>query len=97
MALSLCNRHIRLLDIVHSEAKLYLVFEFLDMDLKKYMDKVEKVGEGEGMGPDIVKVRGSATQRQTARTVRHRFCTTTLQPSTDLPFICMYHRNSRTR
>lgn len=46
----------RLLDIVHSEAKLYLVFEFLDMDLKKYMDKVEKVGDGEGMGPDIVKV-----------------------------------------
>ncbi|CAD6566780.1 MAG: Cyclin-dependent kinase catalytic subunit [Cyphobasidiales sp. Tagirdzhanova-0007] len=46
---------VRLLDIVHSEAKLYLVFEFLDMDLKKYMDKVEKVGDGEGMGPDIVK------------------------------------------
>jgi cyclin-dependent kinase len=46
----------RLLDIVHAEAKLYLVFEFLDMDLKKYMDKVEKVGDGEGMGPDIVKV-----------------------------------------
>ncbi|KAK9895681.1 Pkinase-domain-containing protein [Cystobasidium minutum MCA 4210] len=46
---------IKLLDIVHSEAKLYLVFEFLDMDLKKYMDKVEKVGDGEGLGPDIVK------------------------------------------
>lgn len=26
------------------------------MDLKKYMDKVEKVGDGEGLGPDIVKV-----------------------------------------
>lgn len=48
----------RLLDIVHSEAKLYLVFEFLDLDLKKYMDKVEKTGSGEGMGPEIVKVRG---------------------------------------
>lgn len=46
---------VRLLDIVHSEAKLYLVFEFLDLDLKKYMDKVEKVGDGEGLGPDIVK------------------------------------------
>lgn len=46
----------RLLDIVHQEAKLYLVFEFLDMDLKRYMDKVEKVGTGEGLGPDIVKV-----------------------------------------
>jgi hypothetical protein len=27
------------------------------MDLKKYMDKVEKVGDGEGLGPDIVRVR----------------------------------------
>lgn len=43
----------RLFDIVHSDTKLYLVFEFLDMDLKRYMDKV---GDGEGMGPDIVKV-----------------------------------------
>ncbi|KAK4053233.1 Cyclin-dependent kinase catalytic subunit [Microbotryomycetes sp. JL221] len=43
---------VRLLDIVHSETKLFLVFEFLDMDLKRYMDKV---GDGEGMGPDIVK------------------------------------------
>lgn len=44
----------RLLDIVHSEAKLYLVFEFLDMDLKKYMDTI---GENEGLGLDMVKVR----------------------------------------
>lgn len=43
----------RLLDIVHSDTKLYLVFEYLDLDLKRYMDKV---GDGEGMGPDIVKV-----------------------------------------
>ena len=45
------------METVLPEGKLYLVFEFLDMDLKKYMDKVEKVGDGEGMGPDIVKVR----------------------------------------
>ena len=38
---------------MHSDTKLYLVFEFLDMDLKRYMDKV---GDGDGMGPDIVKV-----------------------------------------
>lgn len=44
----------RLLDIVHSEAKLYLVFEFLDMDLKKYMDTI---GEKDGLGPDMVKVK----------------------------------------
>lgn len=45
---------VRLFDICHSDTKLYLVFEFLDMDLKRYMDKV---GDGDGMGPDIVKVR----------------------------------------
>jgi hypothetical protein len=44
----------RLLDIVHSEAKLYLVFEFLDMDLKKYMDTI---GSEDGLGPALVKVR----------------------------------------
>ncbi|KAK4704995.1 hypothetical protein P7C70_g1206, partial [Phenoliferia sp. Uapishka_3] len=43
---------IRLLDIVHNDTKLYLVFEFLDMDLKRYMDKV---GDGEGLGADIVQ------------------------------------------
>jgi hypothetical protein len=48
----------RLLDIVHSDTKLYLVFEFLDMDLKRYMDKV---GDGDGMGPDIVKVSTDQT------------------------------------
>lgn len=31
-------RPARLLDVVHSEKKLYLVFEFLSQDLKKYMD-----------------------------------------------------------
>ncbi|EJD48954.1 Pkinase-domain-containing protein [Auricularia subglabra TFB-10046 SS5] len=29
---------VQLLDIVHQDQKLYLVFEFLDMDLKRYMD-----------------------------------------------------------
>lgn len=29
---------VRLLDIVHAEQKLYLVFEFLDVDLKRYME-----------------------------------------------------------
>ena len=43
----------RLLDIVHSDAKLYLVMEFLDMDLKKYMDSI---GDKEGLGPTMVKV-----------------------------------------
>ncbi|KAI5478638.1 hypothetical protein MNV49_004780 [Pseudohyphozyma bogoriensis] len=43
---------VRLFDIVHNDTKLYLVFEFLDMDLKRYMDKV---GDGEGLGPEIVQ------------------------------------------
>lgn len=34
--------------------------EFLDSDLKRYMDKV---GDGDGMGPDIVKVRVRADSR----------------------------------
>ncbi|KAJ1821996.1 Cyclin-dependent kinase catalytic subunit [Coemansia sp. RSA 2675] len=42
---------VRLLDIVYSAAKLYLVFEFLDLDLKKYMDTV---GPG-GLTPDQIK------------------------------------------
>lgn len=32
---------VRLLDVVHRDAKLYLVFEFLDLDLKRYMDHVK--------------------------------------------------------
>ncbi|KAJ3027188.1 UNVERIFIED_CONTAM: Cyclin-dependent kinase catalytic subunit [Siphonaria sp. JEL0065] len=32
---------VNLLDIVHNDAKLYLIFEFLDLDLKKYMDSIK--------------------------------------------------------
>ncbi|KAF9097115.1 Cyclin-dependent kinase 3 [Mortierella sp. GBA35] len=32
------NHVVELLDIVHEESKLFLVFEFLELDLKKYMD-----------------------------------------------------------
>jgi len=62
---------VRLLNIVHADGhKLYLVFEFLDLDLKKYMESlpVSQGGFGKalpdgtgahlqtlGMGPDIVK------------------------------------------
>jgi len=35
-----------LLDVVHSDKKLYLVFEFLDLDLKKYMDMLPSGGGG---------------------------------------------------
>ena len=45
----------RLLNIVHSDTKLYLVFEFLDMDLKRYMDTVTK--QKQMLNPVTVKVR----------------------------------------
>ena len=45
----------RLLDIVHAESKLYLVFEFLDLDLKKYMDKLPEDGPGSMLEPELVK------------------------------------------
>ncbi|KAF9155247.1 Cyclin-dependent kinase 3 [Linnemannia schmuckeri] len=32
------NHVVQLLDVVHEESKLFLVFEFLELDLKKYMD-----------------------------------------------------------
>ncbi|KAL5010336.1 hypothetical protein ScPMuIL_012641 [Solemya velum] len=35
---------VRLLDVVHSEKKLYLVFEYLNQDLKKYMDCAPAAG-----------------------------------------------------
>lgn len=44
---------VALYDIVHSNSnKIYLVFEYLDMDLKRYM---ESIPEGEGLESDMVK------------------------------------------
>lgn len=42
----------RLLDVVHNDNKLYLVFEFLDLDLKRYMESVKQ----DGFSPSHVKV-----------------------------------------
>ena len=44
----ICVFH-RLLDIIHSDTKLYLIFEFLDLDLKKYMDSTAPVGLSAGL------------------------------------------------
>ncbi len=44
----------RLLDIVHADQKLYLVFEFLEGDLKRYMENGNKAGRP--ITPAIVKV-----------------------------------------
>ncbi|RSH84361.1 Cyclin-dependent kinase catalytic subunit [Apiotrichum porosum] len=43
---------VKLLDIVHQDAKLYLVFEFLDLDLKRYMDSLP---DKEALPPNLVK------------------------------------------
>ncbi len=43
---------VRLQDIVHNDVKLYLIFEFLDLDLKKYMDTTGPVG----LAPELIKV-----------------------------------------
>lgn len=44
----------RLQDVVHSEKRLYLVFEYLDLDLKKHMDSCPEFSKD----PRLVKVRG---------------------------------------
>lgn len=46
----------RLLDIIHDENRLYLVFEFLDLDLKRYMDTVPTTTNA-GLPLEQVKVR----------------------------------------
>lgn len=51
---------VKLMDIVHADAKLYLVFEFLDLDLKRYMDTVKRET---GFGPEHVRVRWSGKSR----------------------------------
>lgn len=43
---------VRLLDVVHAGKKLYLVFEFLMQDLKKYLDSVREM-----LPQSLVKVR----------------------------------------
>ncbi|GJJ07810.1 hypothetical protein Clacol_002015 [Clathrus columnatus] len=45
---------VRLLDIVHADQKLYLVFEFLDMDLKRFLDSGNQ--NGRPITPETVKV-----------------------------------------
>ncbi|KAI0697976.1 Pkinase-domain-containing protein [Cytidiella melzeri] len=44
---------VRLLDIVHADQKLYLVFEFLDVDLKRYMENGNR--SGNPISLDLVK------------------------------------------
>jgi len=41
---------VRLIEVIHAEAKLYLVFEFLEQDLKKFMDS-----QSEGIDKMLIK------------------------------------------
>lgn len=43
----------RLLDVLMQESRLYLIFEFLSMDLKKYLDSIPS---GQYMDSMLVKV-----------------------------------------
>lgn len=69
---------VSLYNIVHSDShKLYLVFEFLDMDLKKYM---EAIPAGEGLGADMVKRFMSQLVRGTMYCHAHRILHRDLKP-----------------
>jgi hypothetical protein len=48
----------RLLDIVHADQKLYLVFEFLDVDLKRYMEAGNS--QGQPLSLELCQVRSSS-------------------------------------
>ena len=54
----------RLLDVVHDEQKLYMVFEYLDMDLKKYMDDYAANNPGAPDGLPLKEVRVSLFYRR---------------------------------
>ncbi|KVH91368.1 Protein kinase, catalytic domain-containing protein, partial [Cynara cardunculus var. scolymus] len=43
---------VRLHDVVHNDKRLYLVFEYLDLDLKKHMDSCPELSKD----PRLVKV-----------------------------------------
>ncbi len=47
----------RLKDVEHADGRLYLVFEWVDKDLKKYMDSIPG-----GMSMPLVKVRRPASR-----------------------------------
>lgn len=69
---------VRLYDIIHSDShKLYLVFEFLDLDLKKYM---ESIPQGVGLGADMIKKFLMQLVKGTAYCHGHRILHRDLKP-----------------
>jgi len=45
---------LRLRDVILTDARLYLIFEYLAMDLKKYLDCL---GENEDMDASLIRVK----------------------------------------
>lgn len=69
---------VELLNIVHSDNhKLYLVFEFLDLDLKKYM---EAIPQNVGLGADMIKRFMSQLVQGTNYLHAHRILHRDLKP-----------------
>ncbi|ANB15444.1 cyclin-dependent serine/threonine-protein kinase CDC28 [Sugiyamaella lignohabitans] len=69
---------VSLYNIVHSDShKLYLVFEFLDLDLKKYM---ESIPANMGLEPDMVKRFMSQLVKGTRYCHSHRILHRDLKP-----------------
>ncbi|KAK9462003.1 kinase-like domain-containing protein [Lipomyces oligophaga] len=69
---------VELLNIVHSDSrKLYLVFEFLDLDLKKYM---EAIPQNVGLGADMIKRFMSQLVQGTNYCHAHRILHRDLKP-----------------
>ncbi|ODV91635.1 hypothetical protein CANCADRAFT_73709 [Tortispora caseinolytica NRRL Y-17796] len=69
---------VSLYNIVHADNhKLYLVFEFLDLDLKKYMESIPK---GEGLGSAMIKRFMSQLVKGTKYCHSHRILHRDLKP-----------------
>lgn len=50
------NPCVRLLDLIFDMNKLYLSFEYYEMNLRQYLDAVQRCG-GQGMEPNVIKVK----------------------------------------
>lgn len=57
-----------LYDVIHSEKRLYLVFEFLDLDLKKLMDSKSNFSRDQR----VIKVCGSRSHSYQDRVLASR-------------------------